>query len=391
MSTLSVHIRRRPDDLPEIVVSNRIEATASTPAVPWELPTMEQVKAQLTTAELRALKVARQRTYFVTADLWQVIHHVEAISLERWSAAIVAAILKREREQSEGATATAINGNEQMRAAIEQQDLLDKRSPTLMVGDTLYALQPIKRVTARATALSVLRAQLRREAQEELNALKAAAQAEADSLLSQAQSKLNEAEEIKRRAQLETQLIPPFPGVWLTSDSRPPQLGISTNFEIRAFQSGPVNRGGLTGHFIWTLSTPVLTPTMRVWIPRQMDGSYDKTYIRLASEEEHMLPHMSTGSCCVVPQGVPARISRLAEAQTLVLAIRRAFGTVNMGSLLVGPGGWVPAILDACPPQCLALHQRELRADAVNTGTWVPLDAEPEVWRAAGETEFSSL
>ena len=151
-------------------------------------------------------------------------------------------------------------------------------------------------------------------------------------------------------------------------------------FLIERFSGSYSAAGRVRGTVTWVIS-PVVTPTVRVWLAIGRDGTFDINNLHLDSLSSGALPHLNTSSCCVRPQGLPQTIRTGSDLANVVLAMKRAFKTVNMTSLLVAPPGWMPCIREALPAECLAHYNGTLTADQITQGIKVPFEQQAaETW-----------
>lgn len=94
------------------------------------------------------------------------------------------------------------------------------------------------------------------------------------------------------------------------------------------------------------------------------------------------LPHMSYGSACVQPGGVPKTVTSTEQLELVRQAIQRAFQVVNVSSFLRAPDQWSDAVRAFMPTGCVEFYKGQATVEESGAQV-VSREAPSTIWGAA--------
>lgn len=324
------------------------------------LPTVAMVMAELSPAQRRILS---QRQFRWQRDrLNQLIPGSrEVIPLQAWSDAIAQATVKRLAAQRPEAD------------SLISQNL---QGAYMAMGDMLYRVSIVEALPA-AKALPTLKRQLTERYRERAAQLEAEAQAQARritedassaarAVIEQANQQKQEAQQLLQRARRESGVMPPpelrMGGVPLRWNEA--QQAWEAGFHF-LYKPARISLSDASGNLLgeW-LPVPEASPVaVLLWQPFESEGGFVVTAAHMDGGSSE-LPHVSYGSACMAPRGLPPRVRSMAEYNQLQRAVVNCLnGGVELNSLL--NRRWRSEVLALFPP--------DLRAAVVSGGGFMHL------------------
>ncbi len=244
----------------------------------------------------------------------------------------------------------------------------------LAIGDQLYKLIPTAVVRTNG-ALAAARRRSLEKAREESNRILTEAQANSTSIISMARRQLDEANEIRRKANIE---FPP--PTWAISSGVPMRfyitpsgrsmwkLGINLRIRLNRYDfTYQVN--GIERSRTWYPTIVGKLVHFPVWVPVEND-KFAASTIHAEASLRFNHPHMTTAQACM-ELGIPGNMRNMDEYRLLESSLQRTLSAVQLNSLLCHVDAWMP-FTEGMPEDLLKALERgqdALRAYALALDT----------------------
>jgi len=333
-------------------------------------------------------------------DINSIIHRgidTYGIDPEVFIAAITQASLAKQAREATGTFSRQVVDSELQMAMGSQPALI-------AIGDQLFSLQP-KGVIKAGRAMAVIKDRIVKAARSQAEKVKAAAIIEAATIIRNGEQQLAEARrqiEIERAAITDIMTIPGWAAAgylkvrkWYSSTYHM-AIGIEVNTNINSWQmtydkvtfAADDTRKKNPIHNIETIRWnntgdkevfPILDHyhTITIWMPFDpITGGYAyKSSKVIEGENGYNLPHINEIRCCMELQGLPSKMTTMAEYKQIAAAINRGNSEVNMMSLLCGYNHWHPDIQSQCPKMLKRMIDKSIYQSASNLDDSYFIDA----------------
>jgi hypothetical protein len=223
----------------------------------------------------------------------------------------------------------------------------------IMTGDRMYRMHPVSESTAPEHMRTKMKRQMVMNLNQELAGIRQAAEHEARQIIMTAEQTAMKARRELEELRKGNQLVIPQ---WLPTGMDVRRTGVAGRIAAAVHlmfapteivYPGMTNEEGIQGTLKWRCeqAAPLMIKWWLAFSPLTGGYAINQSFLDPSSPK---LPHANT-SFCVNPQGMPKAITDLESLEMARAAVERAFGVINLGSLLTNYGSLREPVLAFFP------------------------------------------